>query len=121
MKMQFFNNDQYVVQFELSGELNAGVCAEQVGQMLQMVESSSAECVVLNLEEVNLLDSAGVGSLVFLFRRIRGQGRRMVLQGAIGQPRTLLKMLRIHRAIPMTDGALTSDVEERLFGRQLVA
>lgn len=121
MKIQIFNNDQYVVQFELSGALNTETCSAQLSLLLQMVQDSSAQCVVLNMIEVDLLDSAGVGALVFLFRRVSSQGRRMVLQGAKGQPRSLLKMLRIHRAIPMTEGALTTDAEARLFGRQLVA
>ncbi len=43
--------------------------------------------------------SSGVGALVFLYKRLVAQERDMVLIGLQGQPRDMLRLLRIDRTV----------------------
>lgn len=56
----------------------------------------------LDLSKVTFLDSAGIGTIAFLTKRLAEQGRELRLQGVSGQPQSLLKLLRVDRAIPVT-------------------
>lgn len=59
--------------------------------------------LVLDLAGVDFIDSSGVGAIVFLYKRLVGQRRGLLLTGVRGQPRDLLRFLRIDRTIPVRD------------------
>ncbi len=85
---------------ELSGEFDALGCNEIRQVFNEVVTQLSPMVVFLDLSAVSFLDSSGIGSMVFLFKRLRQTGRSLVISGVHGQPRELLELLRIHKAIP---------------------
>jgi anti-anti-sigma factor len=70
-----------------------------VRPQLELIPRASERDVYIDLRRVTYIDSAAVGALVFLFKRLVSQRRRLVLIGAAGQPRRLLELLRIDRVI----------------------
>ncbi len=85
---------------ELSGEFDA-LGSSKIRQVFNEVSTQPSPMVVfLDLTAVSFLDSSGIGSMVFLFKRLRQDGRSLVISGVHGQPRELLELLRIHKAIP---------------------
>jgi anti-anti-sigma factor len=63
--------------------------------------------LTLDLTHVDFIDSSGIGAIVFLYKRMVGQKRRLEVTGLEGQPRQLIHFLRIDRTIPVVDRAVT--------------
>ncbi|GAA4903076.1 STAS domain-containing protein [Ferrimonas pelagia] len=59
--------------------------------------------VRLDLSNVSFIDSSGVGAIIHLFKRLRSQQRELILCGVHGQPRRILQLLRVDRAIPFEE------------------
>ena len=55
--------------------------------------------VLIDLRKVEFMDSSGIGALVFLYKRLSAQGRKLSALATQGQPRRLLEFLRIDRVI----------------------
>ncbi|MCP3690126.1 MAG: STAS domain-containing protein [Gammaproteobacteria bacterium] len=85
---------------ELSGEFDALGCSEVRPVFQDVATRLSPMVVFLDLSAVSFLDSSGIGSMVFLFKRLSQTGRSLIISGVHGQPRELLELLRIHKAIP---------------------
>ena len=86
-------NQQLVV--TLSGDMDAdGV--KTIQTKFTCLEQSQTPHMVLDLHHVDLIDSSGIGAIVFLFKRMRNRGYSLSLIGVHGQPKSLIKMLRIH-------------------------
>ncbi|NRA53980.1 MAG: STAS domain-containing protein [Gammaproteobacteria bacterium] len=66
------------------------------------LEQSQIPQMVLDLHHVDLIDSSGIGAIVFLYKRMRNRGYSLSLIGVHGQPKTLIKMLRIHLNMSVT-------------------
>jgi anti-anti-sigma factor len=59
--------------------------------------------LTLDLSGVDFIDSSGIGAIVFLYKRMIGQKRRLEVTGLDGQPRDLFRFLRIDRTIPVVE------------------
>jgi anti-anti-sigma factor len=53
------------------------------------------EDVVIDMSEVEFIDSSGVGAIVFLYKRMLAANRTLKLQKLGGQPHQLLTYLRL--------------------------
>jgi len=92
-------NCELVVTF--TGDMDAqGVKAIQ--DKFTSLEQSQIPLMVLDLHNVDLIDSSGIGAIVFLYKRMRNRGYSLSLIGVHGQPKSLIKMLRIHCNMPVT-------------------
>ncbi len=89
---------------KLYGEFDAEGSAEIRPELEAVAAQNASKHVCLDLQEVVFIDSSGVGAIVFLYKRLRENGRQLAISGAHGQPRELLELLRIHKAIPVTHG-----------------
>lgn len=73
---------------------------------------------VLDLGRVGFLDSAGIGCLVRLLRRLERQGGELRLAGPTGPVTTALELVRLHRLLEVHPDTATavasfaSDVED---------
>jgi anti-anti-sigma factor len=85
---------------EVTGELDCVAVAEGKDRMEQ-VPSKFENNIACDLSQVTFMDSSGIGALVFLFKRLREQNRKLILVGLNGQPKELTTLLRINRAIPI--------------------
>ena len=83
----------------LKGELDALACNQIRPEFEFVANDSTRKNVALDLGQVSFLDSSGIGSIVFLFKRLRVQGYELTLVNVQGQPKELITLLRINSAI----------------------
>jgi len=89
---------------ELHGEFDAQGSAEIRSELEAVAVEVKPENVFLDLQNVVFIDSSGVGAIVFLYKRLKENSRKLQITGAHGQPRELLELLRVHKAIPVALG-----------------
>ncbi len=86
---------------KLHGEMDALGCTEIRGELEQITDAEIEQHIALDMSDVSFLDSSGIGLIVYLFKRLKGQSRALQIIGAQGQPQELIHMLRIESAIPV--------------------
>jgi len=59
--------------------------------------------IVLDMSAVDFMDSSGVGSIVFLHKRLVASKRTLFLSGLNGQPKKIIEFLRINKIIKVID------------------
>lgn len=59
--------------------------------------------IVIDMGRSDFIDSSGIGAIVFLFKRLRSQGRTLTLTSVHGQPLELLKYLRVDKSIQVCE------------------
>ncbi|OPX54597.1 anti-anti-sigma factor [Oceanospirillum multiglobuliferum] len=99
MYQSHYTLNEYEV-LEISGELDCVAVAERK-DLLEKIPTQFSGHILCDLSKVTFMDSSGIGALVFLFKRLREQNRKLVLVGLTGQPKELTTLLRINRAIPV--------------------
>jgi len=60
--------------------------------------------VAVDLAELVLIDSSGVGVLISLFKRVRERGGEVVFASVNGQPREIFRLLRLDRSLDLAAG-----------------
>jgi anti-anti-sigma factor len=108
MKIKQVITDCQDLILELHGEFDALGSAEIRKELEAIALQTRPELVFLDLQNVVFIDSSGVGAIVFLYKRLREHSRKLEITGAHGQPRELLELLRIHKAIPVALGSEVS-------------
>ncbi|MGY5453083.1 STAS domain-containing protein [Agarivorans sp. MS3-6] len=103
MNMQLTTSDLGDLTASIDGNFDAKSCAEHKNQFENICHSAASKLVIVNMQQVDFLDASGVGALVFMFKRIKSVGGRLILVGAKQQPRDLLTMLRVNHIITMMD------------------
>jgi anti-anti-sigma factor len=100
MKIESINapNGDLIVEF--TGEMDALGCTEVRPELEKIVQTKNPN-IFLDLKEVSFLDSSGIGAIVFLFKRLNAQQRKLAIVGVQGQPEELMQLLRIDIAIPV--------------------
>jgi anti-sigma B factor antagonist len=78
----------------ISGELDALSAAELRPLLDQVVEEKRSD-VLVDLSQLRLVDSSGVGALVSLYKRVRAGGGNVVFTGVTAQPLVIFKLLRL--------------------------
>jgi anti-anti-sigma factor len=101
MNINIFNTTDPELHVDLSGEMDALGCSK-IRSTLEEIKNKANQTVILNIIDVSFIDSSGIGAIVFLFKRLKEQGREMKIIGVQGQPQELMKLLRISSAIPVT-------------------
>ncbi len=86
---------------KLCGEMDALGCTK-IRTELERITDTENTNVSLDLSQVSFLDSSGIGAIVFLYKRLKAQGRTLIIVGVQGQPQELMKLLRIDSAIPVS-------------------
>jgi len=96
----------------LQGEMDALGCTQIRTELEQVTNSDSNKKVILNMNLVSFLDSSGVGVIVFLYKRLKANGRTLEIVDVRGQPKELMELLRIDTVIPVqmsSDSNTTSE------------
>ena len=83
------------------GPLDAAVALEAKAVFEQVLATTEGD-VVLDMGEVDFIDSSGVGAIVFLYKRLVMRQRGLTLTALNGQPLELIVLLRLDRSIPVT-------------------
>lgn len=86
-----------VTLLRLSGELDVQSCPE-LRPVLDALATQQERNVTVDLSELQLIDSSGVGVLVSLYKRVRAGGGTVRFVGVTAQPLVIFKLLRLDRA-----------------------
>ena len=92
------NSQQTVM--TLSGSLDSEETLTLKPIIDQFIETESTH-LTIEMSEIQFLDSSGIGLLVYTFKRLRNEERAITLRNVQGQPKDLMHMLRIDKAITM--------------------
>lgn len=90
------------VTLTLSGDLDAARIAA-MREELDSLAAGDAD-VLLDLSECRFIDSSGVGAIVYLHKRMRIRGYRVMATGLGGQPLKLLRHLGIAGLLSVVKG-----------------
>ena len=89
----------------LNGDFDAVSVPEVRPELETIAETDPQQQVVLDLRQVSFIDSSGIGAIVFLYKRLKAEGRKLELSGVRGQPKQLLELLRIHQVIATSEAS----------------
>ncbi len=92
------NGDETVLKIE--GTLDA-VTAPELRSVVDDLVNESRKEVTLDLMDLRLIDSSGVGVIVSLFKRVRANGGQVRITGLRDQPRAIFRLLRLDRVFPV--------------------
>jgi anti-anti-sigma factor len=101
MKLERKSYEDAELLLVLSGDFDAAGTTAIRPELEQVAAQPGPADVILDIAGVSFLDSSGVGAIVFLFKRLRMQNRRLRIRSPRGQPAQLLELLRVHKAIPI--------------------
>jgi anti-sigma B factor antagonist len=87
----------------ISGALDAET-ASQLEPMLDALFVHAFPRVEIDLSELRMIDSIGVGVLVAVYKRLRARGAALTFRGLSDQPLALFRLLRLDRL--MADSAV---------------
>jgi anti-sigma B factor antagonist len=90
--------DQTILQ--VAGGLDAMTAPELMPAIDAIVEDGRRE-VVVDLSELDLIDSSGVAAIVALYKRVRARGGHVKVAGARDQPLSIFRLLRMDRVFSM--------------------
>jgi anti-sigma B factor antagonist len=85
----------------IDGALDA-LTARDVRPVFDAIVADKPRRVTVDLEALTLIDSSGVGAIVSLFKRVKGDGGEVVVVGARDQPLAVLKLLKLDRVFGLT-------------------
>jgi anti-sigma B factor antagonist len=78
----------------IRGELDA-LSAADLRPLLDKLVEDRPQRVLVDLSELRLVDSSGIGALVSLYKRVRAQGGSVTFTGVTAQPLVIFKLLRL--------------------------
>jgi anti-sigma B factor antagonist len=80
--------------FRVRGELDA-LSASELRPALDRLLEDGRRDITVDLSDLRLIDSSGVGALVGLYKRVRAAGGAVRFVGVTAQPLVIFKMLRL--------------------------
>jgi anti-sigma B factor antagonist len=89
----------------IEGELDAVSVAELRGDLEKLVKTRPT-VVDVDLSQLRMVDSSGVGALVSLYKRVRAQGGSVVIKGLRDQPLAIFRLLRLDRVMLNQDSRI---------------
>lgn len=101
--MEYEISDQHGVKvMHLHGPIDVSRAMELRDLLGAQIDSASAR-VLVDLTDVALIDSSGIGILVTAHRRADGQGARFGLAGAAGTVARVFEMTRTNKLLSLYD------------------
>lgn len=83
----------------LEGEFDALGCKEIRKDFEELVGNYIGQYIELDLSAVSFIDSSGIGAIVFLYKRMLENNGQLKLVEVTGQPKELISLLRVDKAI----------------------
>lgn len=108
-----FENSKNALVVNLRGEIDQYAAAELKEKIDIEIESSSKQNLIINLADVKLMDSSGVGLIVGRYKAIRSLGGNVALCSANPFVRKMIylsgleKIIKCYNSISEADKALT--------------
>jgi anti-sigma B factor antagonist len=86
----------------IEGTLDAVSVSDLRGELEKLV-GTRPKSVEVDLSQLRMIDSSGVGALVSLYKRVRATGGKVVLKGVRDQPLAIFQLLQLDRLMLRTD------------------
>jgi anti-sigma B factor antagonist len=93
------------------GELDA-LSAPALRPLFDDLVDNRRHDITVDLSELRLVDSSGVGALVSLYKRIRAAGGSVQFSGVTAQPLVIFKLLRLDLVFGLAGDAEENAVEQ---------
>ena len=84
--------------FGITGYFDAQTVSALEADFQALIDENNGR-IILDLNDVDFIDSSGIGSIVFLYKRLKVQRRDLILSGVNGQPARLIQSLRVDKTI----------------------
>jgi anti-sigma B factor antagonist len=88
---------------DLSGRITLGEASVVVRDVIKDLLSKGNKKILLNLVEVNFIDSSGIGVLVSSFSAVRSQGGELKLVNPSKRVRDLLQISKLYTLFDVKD------------------
>jgi anti-sigma B factor antagonist len=95
--MNFSREDQGdLTVLRISGSLDA-LSTPDLRPTIDALVAEKRRTITIDLGELRLIDSSGVGAIVSLYKRMRAQGSEVEVKGLKDQPLAIFRLLRLDR------------------------
>jgi anti-sigma B factor antagonist len=95
--MNFSRQDQGdATVLRISGSLDA-LSTPDLRPTIDALVAERRAAITIDLTELRLIDSSGVGAIVSLYKRMRAQGATVEVTGLKDQPLAIFRLLRLDR------------------------
>src|SRR5262245_22717163 len=95
--MNFSREDQGdVTVLRISGSLDA-LSTPDLRPTIDALVAGKRRTITIDLGDLRLIDSSGVGAIVSLYKRMRAQGANVEVIGLKDQPLAIFRLLRLDR------------------------
>jgi len=94
-----FTSTKNALVVNLYGEIDQYAAAELKGRIDIEIGASSKKNLIINLKEVTLMDSSGIGLIVGRYKTVRAIGGKLVLCGAIQTIKRMIELSGIGKVI----------------------
>lgn len=94
------NDNIYVI--ELDGELDL-YNAYKVKTLYAKMAEKGINSIILDLENLDYLDSSGLGSIIYIFSDLKKHDGKMSLCHLNGAPKNLIQMIRLDKLFLIAD------------------
>lgn len=91
-------NEAGVIRLAIEGELDAMTVSDLRLEIEKMLMRPIGR-VEVDLAQLRMLDSSGVGALVSLYKQVRARGGEVVVVGLRDQPLAIFRLLRLDRVM----------------------
>ena len=91
-------NEAGVIRLSIEGELDA-VTVSDLRIEIEKLLMRQIGRVEVDLAQLRMLDSSGVGALVSLYKQVRARGGEVVVLGLRDQPLAIFRLLRLDRVM----------------------
>lgn len=88
---------------DLSGRITLGEGSSTIREMVRDLLGKGQKKILLNLADVNYIDSSGLGELVSAFTTVRNQGGELKLLSLNKKIRDLLQITRLYTVFEVFD------------------
>src|SRR5438132_8181042 len=89
------DNGDYTV-LRIRGSLDA-LSTPDLRPMIDALVAEKRPTITVDLSELRLIDSSGVGAIVSLYKRMRALGAKVEVVGLKDQPLAIFRLLRLDR------------------------
>jgi anti-sigma B factor antagonist len=80
----------------ISGSLDA-LSTPELRPMIETLVAEKRGAITVDLSELRIIDSSGVGAIVSLYKRMRAVGSKVEVTGLKDQPLAIFRLLRLDR------------------------
>ena len=92
-----------VTVLDLSGRITLGEGSVQLREAVRDLISKGARNILLNLSDVNYIDSSGLGELVSAFTTAKNQGASVKLLGLTKKVKDVLQLTKLYTVFDIYD------------------